>query len=66
MGKGSTTRISRTQVVMRKCTNEMLNRAGTLIFNNPRVDDQGYYQCHVKNIFGTALSNRVHVRLGSK
>ena len=38
--------------------------SGTIVFNAPTADDQGYYQCFVVNIFGTAVSNRVHVRLG--
>jgi hypothetical protein len=40
--------------------------SGTIIFNAPTPDDQGYYQCFVTNIFGTAVSQQVNVRLGGK
>lgn len=39
-------------------------RSGTIIFNDPNIEDIGYYQCHVSNIFGTAVSNKHHVQLG--
>ena len=38
--------------------------SGTLVFLRPSVDEQGSYQCHVRNIFGTALSNVFQVQLG--
>ncbi|KAI6224569.1 hypothetical protein M3Y95_00766900 [Aphelenchoides besseyi] len=39
-------------------------QAGSIQFNNPGKEDQGFYQCFVSNAFGTAVSNRVQVRLG--
>lgn len=39
-------------------------QSGTIVFLRPTRADQGYYQCFVTNIFGTAVSNRVHVQLG--
>ncbi|KAI6175507.1 hypothetical protein M3Y97_00696700 [Aphelenchoides bicaudatus] len=39
-------------------------QAGSIQFKNPDHSDQGFYQCFVSNAFGTAVSNRVHVRLG--
>uniref|UniRef100_A0A7E4V282 Neuroglian n=1 Tax=Panagrellus redivivus TaxID=6233 RepID=A0A7E4V282_PANRE len=38
--------------------------SGTIFFTNPTATDAGYYQCFASNIFGTAVSNRVHVQLG--
>ena len=38
--------------------------SGTIIFTAPTDSDVGYYQCFVSNIFGTAVSSRVHVQLG--
>ncbi|KAL3982055.1 Immunoglobulin I-set domain family protein [Acanthocheilonema viteae] len=39
-------------------------QSGTIIINDARENDQGYYQCHASNIFGTAVSNKLHVRIG--
>ncbi|CAF4028111.1 unnamed protein product [Rotaria sordida] len=41
----------------------MANDSGTLIFTQPQSIDQGWYQCNATNIWGTAVSRRVHVRL---
>ena len=35
---------------------------GTLIFNMPRPEDEGFYQCFAENSQGIASSNSVHVR----
>uniref|UniRef100_A0A1I7WME9 Ig-like domain-containing protein n=1 Tax=Heterorhabditis bacteriophora TaxID=37862 RepID=A0A1I7WME9_HETBA len=40
------------------------SQSGTIQFIHPKIDHQGYYQCFVSNIFGTAVSNKVHLRLG--
>ncbi|CAJ0602418.1 unnamed protein product [Cylicocyclus nassatus] len=39
-------------------------QSGTIQFVRPKRYHQGYYQCFVSNIFGTAVSNKVHLRLG--
>ncbi|OZC09894.1 fibronectin type III domain protein [Onchocerca flexuosa] len=39
-------------------------QSGTIIINDPQESDQGYYQCHASNIFGTAVSNKFHVQIG--
>lgn len=39
-------------------------QSGNIIINNARDSDQGYYQCHASNIFGTAVSNKLHVQIG--
>uniref|UniRef100_A0A158P8N6 Immunoglobulin domain protein n=1 Tax=Angiostrongylus cantonensis TaxID=6313 RepID=A0A158P8N6_ANGCA len=39
-------------------------QSGTIQFVRPRRTHEGYYQCFVSNIFGTAVSNKVHLRLG--
>ncbi|CAF4169795.1 unnamed protein product [Rotaria sp. Silwood2] len=41
----------------------MANDSGTLIFTQPTVIDQGWYQCNATNIWGTAVSRRVRVRV---
>lgn len=41
-------------------------QSGTIIFTDANLDDQGYYQCFVSNLFGTAVSNKIHVRMGGK
>ncbi|KHN73747.1 Neuroglian [Toxocara canis] len=40
------------------------SQTGNIIFIDPRPEDQGYYQCFISNIFGTAVSNKVHVKRG--
>ena len=35
---------------------------GTLIFNMPRPEDEGFYQCFAENSHGIASSNSVYVR----
>ncbi|XP_077496239.1 neuroglian-like [Amblyomma americanum] len=35
---------------------------GSLVFINPHDDDEGLYQCHAKNVYGTSMSNAVWVR----
>ena len=35
---------------------------GNLMINNPTSDDSGTYFCKANNYFGTAISNRVHLR----
>ena len=37
---------------------------GTLIINNPQVDDDGMYQCFATNKFGTSVSYKVNLRRG--
>ncbi|VDO31344.1 unnamed protein product, partial [Brugia timori] len=39
-------------------------QSGTIIINDARDGDQGYYQCHASNIFGIAVSNKFHVQIG--
>jgi hypothetical protein len=39
-------------------------QTGSIRFNNPDHNDQGFYQCFASNPFGTAVSNRVHIRMG--
>ncbi|CAG9535099.1 unnamed protein product, partial [Cercopithifilaria johnstoni] len=39
-------------------------QSGTIIINDARDNDQGYYQCHASNIFGTAVSNKLHAQIG--
>ncbi|PIO65066.1 immunoglobulin domain protein [Teladorsagia circumcincta] len=39
-------------------------QSGTIQFLKPKRSHEGYYQCFVSNIFGTAVSNKVHLRLG--
>ncbi|CAD5224223.1 unnamed protein product [Bursaphelenchus xylophilus] len=39
-------------------------QSGSIQFKNPTFEDEGFYQCFVSNAFGTAVSNRVHVRRG--
>ncbi|XGW30397.1 hypothetical protein V3C99_009405 [Haemonchus contortus] len=39
-------------------------QSGTIQFMKPKRHHEGYYQCFVSNIFGTAVSNKVHLRLG--
>ncbi|CAI5447227.1 unnamed protein product [Caenorhabditis angaria] len=40
-------------------------KSGSIIFEAPKRADEGYYQCFASNIFGTAVSNKIHLRLGS-
>uniref|UniRef100_A0A914CK86 Ig-like domain-containing protein n=1 Tax=Acrobeloides nanus TaxID=290746 RepID=A0A914CK86_9BILA len=40
------------------------SQSGTILFLDPQPQDQGYYQCFISNIFGTAVSTRVNVRQG--
>ncbi|KAH7725494.1 immunoglobulin I-set domain-containing protein [Aphelenchoides avenae] len=40
------------------------SQSGTIIFLDPSPEDEGHYQCFVANNFGTAVSNKVGVRLG--
>lgn len=40
------------------------SQSGTIIVNDAQTEDQGYYQCHASNIFGTAVSSKLHARLG--
>ncbi|VDN38507.1 unnamed protein product [Gongylonema pulchrum] len=40
------------------------SQSGTIIVNEAQAGDQGYYQCYASNIFGTAVSSKIHVRLG--
>ncbi|VDM09432.1 unnamed protein product, partial [Wuchereria bancrofti] len=40
-------------------------QSGTIIINDARDGDQGYYQCHASNIFGIAVSNKFHVQIGA-
>ncbi|KAK6747669.1 hypothetical protein RB195_000706 [Necator americanus] len=40
-------------------------QSGSIQFVRPRRHHEGYYQCFVSNIFGTAVSNKVHLRLGA-
>ncbi|CAJ0567358.1 unnamed protein product, partial [Mesorhabditis spiculigera] len=37
---------------------------GSLVFPRPVASIQGFYQCFAGNIYGTAVSNKVHVRMG--
>lgn len=39
-------------------------QSGTIIISDAGDNDQGYYQCHASNIFGTAVSNKLHVQIG--
>ncbi|CAI4227210.1 unnamed protein product [Auanema sp. JU1783] len=39
-------------------------QSGTIVINTPKREHQGYYQCFVSNIFGTAVSNKIFLRLG--
>ncbi|VDL73335.1 unnamed protein product [Nippostrongylus brasiliensis] len=39
-------------------------QSGTIQFLRPKRSHEGYYQCFVSNIFGTAVSNKVFLRLG--
>ncbi|KAM3726416.1 Neuroglian [Dirofilaria immitis] len=39
-------------------------QSGNIIISDAQDEDQGYYQCHVSNIFGTAVSNKFHVQVG--
>ncbi|CAF4209111.1 unnamed protein product [Rotaria socialis] len=41
----------------------MANDSGMLTFIQPQSIDQGWYQCNATNIWGTAVSRRVHVRI---
>ncbi|KJH48483.1 immunoglobulin domain protein [Dictyocaulus viviparus] len=41
-------------------------QSGTIQFVHPKRTHEGYYQCFVSNIFGTAVSNKVHLRLGGE
>uniref|UniRef100_A0A8R1TTT8 Uncharacterized protein n=1 Tax=Onchocerca volvulus TaxID=6282 RepID=A0A8R1TTT8_ONCVO len=43
---------------------EIQFQSGTIIINDPQERDQGYYQCHASNIFGTAVSNKFHAQIG--
>ncbi|VDM96423.1 unnamed protein product [Thelazia callipaeda] len=38
--------------------------SGTIVITNATEEDEGYYQCHASNIFGTAVSNKFSVRIG--
>jgi len=40
--------------------------SGTLIFAQPIERDEAYYQCLAYNIVGTALSDKVNLRVGGK
>ncbi|CAO4374222.1 unnamed protein product [Caenorhabditis nigoni] len=44
---------------------EKESQSGSIVFMKPHISHQGYYQCFASNIFGTALSNKMHLRLGS-
>ncbi|CAJ0931542.1 unnamed protein product, partial [Mesorhabditis belari] len=37
---------------------------GSIVISTPTDNNQGYYQCFVSNPFGTAVSNKVYVRMG--
>lgn len=37
------------------------NNKGTLVFNDPKAERQGYYQCFVENSLGMAMSNKTLV-----
>uniref|UniRef100_A0A0K0FH30 Neuroglian (inferred by orthology to a D. melanogaster protein) n=1 Tax=Strongyloides venezuelensis TaxID=75913 RepID=A0A0K0FH30_STRVS len=39
-------------------------QSGTIIIDDPKSEDEGYYQCSMSNFFGTALTNKVHVVMG--
>ena len=39
--------------------------SGTLIFARPIERDEAYYQCLAYNVVGTALSDKVDLRMGS-
>lgn len=41
-------------------------QSGSIVLVHPRESDQGYYQCFVSNIQGTAVTNRVDVRMGGE
>ncbi|GMR48446.1 hypothetical protein PMAYCL1PPCAC_18641 [Pristionchus mayeri] len=43
---------------------EKPGQSGSILFTRPGPHHVGYYQCFVSNIYGTAVSNRVHVQLG--
>lgn len=43
---------------------ERPSQSGSIIFIEPRERHQGYYQCFASNIYGTALSNKIHLRVG--
>ncbi|GMT24852.1 hypothetical protein PFISCL1PPCAC_16149, partial [Pristionchus fissidentatus] len=43
---------------------EKPGQSGSILFTRPGPHHVGYYQCFVGNIYGTAVSNRVHVQLG--
>ncbi|KAF1757863.1 hypothetical protein GCK72_014320 [Caenorhabditis remanei] len=44
---------------------EKEGQSGSIVFVKPHISHQGYYQCFASNIFGTALSNKMNLRLGS-
>ncbi|CAD6198573.1 unnamed protein product [Caenorhabditis auriculariae] len=44
---------------------ERPGQSGSIFFHRSKPHNQGYYQCFAANIFGVAVSNKVHVRLGS-
>ncbi|XP_003370486.1 neuroglian [Trichinella spiralis] len=39
-------------------------QSGSITFLHPQVDDQGYYQCSVSNIYGVAMSHIFKVKTG--
>ncbi|KRX49813.1 Neuroglian, partial [Trichinella murrelli] len=39
-------------------------QSGSITFLHPQVDDQGYYQCSVSNIYGVAMSHIFEVKTG--
>uniref|UniRef100_A0A0M3IFT2 Ig-like domain-containing protein n=1 Tax=Ascaris lumbricoides TaxID=6252 RepID=A0A0M3IFT2_ASCLU len=42
------------------------SQSGNILFVDPQPHDEGYYQCFISNIFGTAVSSKVHVQRGGK
>ncbi|KFD63270.1 hypothetical protein M514_10852, partial [Trichuris suis] len=40
-------------------------QSGSITFLQPQVDDKGYYQCSVSNIFGVAMSHIFDVKIGA-
>uniref|UniRef100_A0AC35TLA5 Neuroglian n=1 Tax=Rhabditophanes sp. KR3021 TaxID=114890 RepID=A0AC35TLA5_9BILA len=40
------------------------NKTGTIVFLNPQKSDEGIYQGLISNLYGTAVTNKIHIKMG--